>query len=65
MNKEEKIEQLKTALKCVQALELPFKDGLPILEKAGFDYFNRFEYPATKFVSDLVDKAVKEGTNQL
>ena len=64
-SKEEKIEQLKIALRCVQALEMKFEKGIEILKEAGFDYSNRFDYPATKFVSDMVDKAVKECTNQL
>lgn len=46
------------AIKCAQALDMPFAQGKTILESYGWNYANRFNYPATQFVKDLQKKAL-------
>lgn len=44
--------------KMEEALELPHEEGLLVLIGYGFDHINRFDYPATKFVSDKRKAAI-------
>jgi len=57
---EEKNKDLINVLKCVRALDLPYQEGRIILEKNGFDFSERYDKPAIKFVSELIDGALKE-----
>lgn len=50
--------QLIQALQCVQALDLPAEEGVPILTKAGWDHGNRFDESASDFVMDLIIKVL-------
>lgn len=50
MDNDIKIEKLTAAVECSMALNLPYNEGLALLEKHGFDNSGRFDFPATKFV---------------
>ncbi len=60
MSDKEKIELLRKALKATMALDLPHGEGRVMLASCGFDYSDRFNYPATRFVLWLQLKAIKE-----
>lgn len=50
--------ELLEALQCTQALDMPHGEGKDILEKAGFDYSNRFEFSATAFANEKARAAI-------
>lgn len=54
--------ELLAAVKCAQALDLPYKEGKAALEANGFDYSDRFETAATEFVKELQNKAIAKAT---
>jgi hypothetical protein len=46
------------ALECVEALDLPTTQGSALLKHHGWSFSDRFEQPATKFVSQKVEGAL-------
>lgn len=48
--KEEVLKAMVEALECNLALDAPYREGIVILAKHGYDEKNRFDFPATKFV---------------
>lgn len=46
-------------LKCVQALDLPYFEGIKVLEQAGWRYSDRFELTASDFVKNLINKTLE------
>ena len=54
------VPDLLQACKLSLALGLPHNEGLKKLEATGFDYSNRFELSATKFVENFAKKVIKK-----
>ena len=57
-------EELLAALECVQALDMPRLAGEDLLIDHGFDYENRFDLPATKFVQQRVKAAIAKAKGE-
>lgn len=53
------VKKLIAAVECSMALDMPHAEGLAILQSHGFDFDNRFNLPATKFVKNLQEEALK------
>lgn len=59
ISNEEVKRELVEALECVQALDLPYKDAVKIIEARGWRDSDRFDLPATEFVAKKVQNALK------
>ena len=65
MTEKQIIEDLILALNCYRALDMPYKEGKYIFEKAGFNDSERFDYPATRFAEDKATDAIKNAIDYL
>ena len=54
--------QMLSALMCVKALDMPYREGHQIMKDAGFDNTERFTVSATDFVKQKVDAAIEAAT---